>query len=38
MDPAQEGVETVQTLVNLALMPGNIGRLGAGICPVRGQF
>ncbi|MCA1453014.1 FdhF/YdeP family oxidoreductase [Bradyrhizobium sp. BRP22] len=33
----ERGVETVQTLVNLALMRGNIGRPGAGICPVRGH-
>jgi molybdopterin-dependent oxidoreductase alpha subunit len=33
----KKGVETVQTLVNLALMRGNIGRPGAGICPVRGH-
>ena len=31
------GVETVQMLVNLLLARGNIGRLGAGICPVRGH-
>jgi molybdopterin-dependent oxidoreductase alpha subunit len=31
------GVETVQTLVSLLLLRGNIGRLGAGICPVRGH-
>ncbi|WP_298963275.1 FdhF/YdeP family oxidoreductase [uncultured Methylobacterium sp.] len=31
------GVETVQMLVNLLLMRGNIGRGGAGICPVRGH-
>ncbi|MGK6323161.1 FdhF/YdeP family oxidoreductase [Sphingomonas sp. DT-51] len=31
------GVETVQMLVNLLLMRGNIGRRGAGICPVRGH-
>jgi molybdopterin-dependent oxidoreductase alpha subunit len=31
------GVETVQMLVNLMLMRGNIGREGAGICPVRGH-
>jgi molybdopterin-dependent oxidoreductase alpha subunit len=31
------GVETVQMLVNLLLMRGNIGRDGAGICPVRGH-
>jgi molybdopterin-dependent oxidoreductase alpha subunit len=33
----KKGVETVQTVVNLALMRGNIGRPGAGICPVRGH-
>ncbi|MDB5519509.1 MAG: Oxidoreductase alpha (molybdopterin) subunit, partial [Tardiphaga sp.] len=33
----KKGVETVQTMVNLALMKGNIGRPGAGICPVRGH-
>ncbi len=31
------GVDTVQMLINLLLMRGNIGRLGAGICPVRGH-
>ncbi|MDB5359503.1 MAG: formate dehydrogenase [Rhodospirillales bacterium] len=31
------GVETVQMLVNLMLMRGNIGKAGAGICPVRGH-
>jgi molybdopterin-dependent oxidoreductase alpha subunit len=31
------GVETVQMLVNLLLMRGNIGRDGAGICPIRGH-
>jgi anaerobic selenocysteine-containing dehydrogenase len=33
----EKGVETVQTMVNLALMRGNIGRPGACICPVRGH-
>ena len=33
----KKGVETIQTMVNLALMRGNIGRPGAGICPVRGH-
>ncbi|ABD86764.1 FdhF/YdeP family oxidoreductase [Rhodopseudomonas palustris] len=33
----KKGVETVQTLVDLALLRGNIGRPGAGICPVRGH-
>ncbi|WP_424811362.1 FdhF/YdeP family oxidoreductase [Roseococcus sp. YIM B11640] len=31
------GVETVQMLVALLLLRGNIGRGGAGICPVRGH-
>jgi molybdopterin-dependent oxidoreductase alpha subunit len=31
------GVETVQMVVNLLLLRGNIGRPGAGICPVRGH-
>lgn len=31
------GVETVQMLVNLLLLRGNIGMPGAGICPVRGH-
>jgi molybdopterin-dependent oxidoreductase alpha subunit len=33
----EKGAETVQTMVNLALLRGNIGRPGAGICPVRGH-
>jgi molybdopterin-dependent oxidoreductase alpha subunit len=33
----KKGVETVQVLVNLLLMRGNIGKPGAGICPVRGH-
>jgi molybdopterin-dependent oxidoreductase alpha subunit len=33
----KKGVETVQMLVNIALMRGNLGRPGAGICPVRGH-
>ena len=31
------GVEAVQMLVDLLLLRGNIGRPGAGICPVRGH-
>jgi len=31
------GVEAVQMVVNLLLLRGNIGRPGAGICPVRGH-
>jgi molybdopterin-dependent oxidoreductase alpha subunit len=33
----RRGVETVQMLVNLLLLRGNIGKPGAGICPVRGH-
>ncbi|HUZ64303.1 MAG TPA: FdhF/YdeP family oxidoreductase [Acetobacteraceae bacterium] len=33
----REGVEAVQVLVNLLLLRGNIGKPGAGICPVRGH-
>jgi molybdopterin-dependent oxidoreductase alpha subunit len=31
------GVETVQMVVNFLLLRGNIGKPGAGICPVRGH-
>jgi molybdopterin-dependent oxidoreductase alpha subunit len=31
------GVQTVQMLVNLLLLRGNIGKPGAGVCPVRGH-
>jgi len=31
------GVENVQMLANLLLMRGNMGKPGAGICPVRGH-
>ena len=31
------GVENVQMLVNLLLLRGNLGKPGAGICPVRGH-
>jgi molybdopterin-dependent oxidoreductase alpha subunit len=31
------GVEAVQMLANLLLLRGNIGKPGAGICPVRGH-
>jgi molybdopterin-dependent oxidoreductase alpha subunit len=33
----RNGVETVQMLSNLLLLRGNIGKRGAGICPVRGH-
>ncbi|MDB5370131.1 MAG: formate dehydrogenase, partial [Roseomonas sp.] len=33
----RRGVENVQMLVNLLLLRGNIGKPGAGICPVRGH-
>jgi molybdopterin-dependent oxidoreductase alpha subunit len=31
------GVETVQMVMNFLLLRGNIGKQGAGICPVRGH-
>lgn len=33
----RRGVETVQMVSNLLLLRGNIGKSGAGICPVRGH-
>jgi len=33
----QNGVANVQSIVNLALSRGHIGRRGAGLCPVRGH-
>jgi molybdopterin-dependent oxidoreductase alpha subunit len=33
----RNGVANVQTIVNFALLRGQIGRRGAGICPVRGH-
>ena len=33
----RHGTANVQHLVNLLLLRGNLGRLGAGICPVRGH-
>jgi molybdopterin-dependent oxidoreductase alpha subunit len=33
----RQGVQNVQMLSNLLLMRGNIGKPGAGICPVRGH-
>ena len=33
----RKGVQNVQMLSNLLLLRGNIGKLGAGICPVRGH-
>jgi molybdopterin-dependent oxidoreductase alpha subunit len=33
----RNGVQNVQLLANLLLMRGNIGKPGAGICPVRGH-
>jgi molybdopterin-dependent oxidoreductase alpha subunit len=33
----RHGVENVQMVVNLLLLRGNIGRSGAGVCPVRGH-
>jgi molybdopterin-dependent oxidoreductase alpha subunit len=33
----QNSVATVQTMINLLMMRGNLGRPGAGACPVRGH-
>jgi len=33
----QNSVATIQTMTNLLLMRGNLGRPGAGACPVRGH-
>ncbi|MFM0323296.1 FdhF/YdeP family oxidoreductase [Caballeronia glebae] len=33
----RRGTEAVQQIANLALLRGNVGRPGAGICPVRGH-
>ena len=33
----RNAVATIKELVNLALMQGNIGKPGAGLCPVRGH-
>jgi len=33
----KNGVANVQTIVNFALLRGQIGRRGAGLCPVRGH-
>jgi molybdopterin-dependent oxidoreductase alpha subunit len=33
----KNGVANVQAVVNLLLLRGNIGRQGAGVCPVRGH-
>ncbi|MBL8207956.1 MAG: FdhF/YdeP family oxidoreductase [Blastocatellia bacterium] len=33
----KNAVATIQEIVNLALLQGNIGRPGAGLCPVRGH-
>ena len=30
-------VATIQEIVNLQLLRGNLGRPGAGLCPVRGH-
>jgi molybdopterin-dependent oxidoreductase alpha subunit len=33
----EHGVDTIRELVNLLLLRGNIGRAGAGPCPIRGH-
>ena len=35
--PAQHAVPTIREIVNFLLLRGNIGRPGAGVCPVRGH-
>jgi molybdopterin-dependent oxidoreductase alpha subunit len=33
----REGVQTIHMLTNLLLLRGNVGKPGAGICPIRGH-
>ena len=33
----KNGVAVIQEVVNLHLLGGHIGRIGAGLCPVRGH-
>ena len=33
----KNGVANIQEVVNLLLLRGSIGKLGAGVCPVRGH-
>jgi molybdopterin-dependent oxidoreductase alpha subunit len=33
----KNAVSTIQEIVNLLLLQGNVGRAGAGVCPVRGH-
>jgi molybdopterin-dependent oxidoreductase alpha subunit len=33
----KHGISSIQMLINLLLMRGNMGRQGAGICPIRGH-
>ena len=33
----KHGVPTIREIVNFLLLRGNIGRPGAGVCPVRGH-
>jgi molybdopterin-dependent oxidoreductase alpha subunit len=33
----REGVQTIHMLTNLLLLRGNLGKAGAGICPIRGH-
>ncbi len=37
VNQSHEGVRTAESLINLALMTGNIGRPGAGACSITGQ-
>ena len=36
-DAAQNSVPTIREVVNFLLLRGNVGRPGAGVCPVRGH-
>ncbi|XP_037929341.1 protein YdeP-like [Teleopsis dalmanni] len=33
----QHGTQNIEQIINLLLLKGNIGKLGAGICPLRGH-
>jgi molybdopterin-dependent oxidoreductase alpha subunit len=33
----KNGVDTIKEIVNLVLLPGSLGKPGAGLCPVRGH-
>ena len=37
VDSAQDSVATIREIVNFLMLRGNLGRPGAGVCPVRGH-